>query len=69
MWDKLKTADRGRDAIFIANIRSQFARELFDPTTQTIQEYKRILDSYQNQIASTPAPNPISDKEAKQKLL
>jgi hypothetical protein len=69
MWDKLKTADRGRDAMFIANIRSQFARELFDPTTQTIREFKRILDSYRNQIASTPAPNPISDEEAKQKLL
>jgi hypothetical protein len=65
MWDKLKTADRGRDAIFIANIRAQFAKEYFDPVNQSI----RILDSYRNQIATTPAPNPISDEEAKQKLL
>jgi hypothetical protein len=69
MWDKLKTADRGRDAIFIANIRAQFAKEYFDPVNQSIRQFKRILDSYRNQIASTPAPNPISDEEAKQKLL
>jgi hypothetical protein len=69
MWDKLKTADRGRDAIFIANIRAQFAKEYFDPANQSIRQFKRILDSYRNQIATTPAPNPISDEEAKQKLL
>ena len=69
MWEKLKTADRGRDAVFIANIRAQFAKEYFDPVNQSIRQFKRILDSYRNQIASTPAPNPISDEEAKQKLL
>jgi hypothetical protein len=37
IWDKLKTADRGRDAIFIANIRAQFAKEYFDPINQSIR--------------------------------
>jgi hypothetical protein len=69
MWEKLKTADRGRDAVFIANIRAQFVKEYFDPANQSIRQFKRILDSYRNQIATTPAPNPISNEEAKQKLL
>jgi hypothetical protein len=67
MWDKLKTLDQGRDSVFVANIHAQFAKEIFDPTTQTIRQFKRILDHYQNQIASTT--NPITDEEAKNKLL
>jgi hypothetical protein len=67
MWDKLKTFDQGRDSVFIANIRAQFAKEIFDPTTQTVRQFKRILDHYRNQIASTASP--ITDEEAKNKLL
>jgi hypothetical protein len=33
MWDKLKTLDRGRDSVFVANICAQFAKEIFDPMT------------------------------------
>ena len=69
MWEKLKTADWGRDAIFIANIRAQFVKEYFDPANQSIRQFKRILDSYRNQISTTLTLNPISDEEAKQKLL
>jgi hypothetical protein len=67
MWDKLKTLDRGRDSVFVANIRAQFAKEIFDPTTQTVRQFKRILDHYRNQIASTT--NPITDEEAKKQAI
>jgi len=67
MWDELKKSDRANDVVHMANLRTDFGREQFDPSKQTIQEFVARLDHYRVQLYSTNRP--ITDEETLDKLL
>jgi hypothetical protein len=67
MWEKLKASDRSRDAVFISNIRTSFASQLFDPLKQSIRQFLNTLEHYRTQISATD--NPITDLELRNKIL
>jgi hypothetical protein len=67
MWEKLKASDRSRDAVFISNIRTKFASELYDPSKQSFRQFLNILEHYRTQISATDAP--ITDIELRNKIL
>src|SRR5450432_1490871 len=67
MWEKLKASDRSRDAVFISNVRTNFASQLFDPSKQSMRQFVNILEHYRTQISATDAP--ITDIELRNKIL
>jgi hypothetical protein len=67
MWEKLKASNRSRDAVFISNIRTKFASELYDPSKQSFRQFLNILEHYRTQISVTDSP--ITDIELWNKIL
>jgi hypothetical protein len=67
MWEKLKASDRSRDAVFVSNIRTNFASQQFDPTKQSIRQFLNILEHYRTQILTTD--DPITDTELRNRIL
>ena len=67
MWEKLKASERSRDAVYISNVRTNFASQLFDPSKQSMRQFVNILEYNRTQISATNAP--ITDIKLRNKVL
>jgi len=61
MWDELAKSDRSGDKLYVAEVKSNFQAEYFDPTKQTIQDFVARLDSHRTLIANIDLPITESD--------
>ncbi|KAF7950295.1 hypothetical protein EAE96_007583 [Botrytis aclada] len=66
-WNKLAAMDQAQNPLFIANVRQTFARETFDPKTQTIRQFAIILLNHQIMISTSKYG--ITDAELRSILL
>ena len=53
IWNKMMTFNDAEDPIWCATKKSQFNRELFDPSKQTIRQFIAILKVYQKELKGT----------------